>query len=215
MLENILYLFLLFIIYSFLGWFIETSLILIRAKRVVNRGFLMGPYCPIYGFGALILISILPGYIGNLIGLFIVFAVYATVLEYFTSFLMEKLFNARWWDYTYSKFNINGRVCLENSLAFGTLGVVTGYYIHPVVVYLLGLLEPNILIIISIILALIFFIDLCITYKIVSRLRKNIVLINKDMTEDISEHIMRVVQNNHFVKAFPLLKQTIDKIIKK
>jgi len=175
----------------------------------------MGPYCPIYGFGALILLCILSEYKDDPISLFVTFAVYASVLEYFTSYLMEKLFNARWWDYTQNKFNVNGRICLENSLAFGMLGVILGYLVHPSMVYLLGLINQDILIVISIILAVIFITDLCITFNIVSKLRKNIVLLNKDMTEDISSQIIRVVQNNRFVKAFPLLQQKIDKLIKK
>ena len=215
MLNNILYVFLIFIIYSFIGWLIETTLFLIKDKRIINRGFLMGPYCPIYGFGALILLCILSEYKDDPISLFVTFAVYASVLEYFTSYLMEKLFNARWWDYTQNKFNVNGRICLENSLAFGMLGVILGYLVHPSMVYLFSLINQDILIIISIILAVIFITDLCITFNIVSKLRKNIVLLNKDMTEDISSQIIRVVQNNRFVKAFPLLQQKIDKLIKK
>lgn len=116
--------FLLFIIYSMIGWTIEVLLQFIEKKRLINRGFLIGPYCPIYGFGAVVMTLILDKYQDNLIILFGMSMLICTVLEYLTSYIMEKLFKARWWDYSQKKFNLNGRVCLENSVLFGLGGVI-------------------------------------------------------------------------------------------
>ena len=90
--------FLLFIIYSMIGWAIEVLLQFIEKKRLINRGFLIGPYCPIYGFGAVVMTLILDKYQDNLIILFGMSMLICTVLEYLTSYIMVKLFRARWWD---------------------------------------------------------------------------------------------------------------------
>lgn len=95
--------FLLFIIYSMIGWTIEVLLQFIEKKRLINRGFLIGPYCPIYGFGAVVMTLILDKYQDNLIILFGMSMLICTVLEYLTSYIMEKLFKARWWDYSQKK----------------------------------------------------------------------------------------------------------------
>lgn len=211
-LYNILYLFLFFIIYSFIGWFIEVAAVFFNDRKFVNRGFLMGPYCPIYGLGALIMLLIISKYENDPISLFFMFALYASILEYFTSFLMEKLFNARWWDYSHMKFNLNGRICLTNAILFGIMGVIFGYFLNPFIISLLDSIPVNILYIVSPTVIIIFIVDLSITFNVVSRLRKNIVLLNKDMTEDIKKQIVKFVENNHMFKAFPLLKQKIDKL---
>ena len=109
-----LYYFLLFIIYSFLGWCIESIYCMIEQRKVVSRGFLIGPYCPIYGWGALIMIFTLQRYLNDPIVLFVMGALVASVIEYITSLVMEKIFHARWWDYSHMKFNVNGRICLTN-----------------------------------------------------------------------------------------------------
>ena len=113
--ENI---FLWLIIYSVIGWIYESTLCSITEKRFVNRGFLNGPYCPIYGFGAILDILIL-GWIENPILLFVLSAILTCTLEYITSYLMEKLFHARWWDYSNKPLNFHGYICLEFSLIWG------------------------------------------------------------------------------------------------
>lgn len=127
-----------FFMYSFCGWLMETVLCSFQEKHFVNRGFLNGPFCPIYGCGiVLILIFLLPvrDGIGKLwVAVPVIFAVgafLASVVEYFTSWLMEKLFHARWWDYSGYRFNLNGRICLWISLAWGGLATVFVYLIQP------------------------------------------------------------------------------------
>ena len=125
-------LFLWFVIYSILGWVYETILCSVKQKRFINRGFLNGPYCPIYGCGAVLDILLL-GKITNPVLLFLAAALLTGVLEYFTSLTMEKLFHARWWDYSDKKFNINGRVYLTGVIAFGIFSLVLILFLHPAV----------------------------------------------------------------------------------
>jgi uncharacterized membrane protein len=125
-------LFLWFAVYSIIGWIYETILCSIKQKRFINRGFLNGPYCPIYGCGALLDILLL-GRISNTVLLFLAAALLTGALEYFTSLTMEKLFHARWWDYSDKKFNINGRVYLTGVIAFGIFSLVLILFLHPAV----------------------------------------------------------------------------------
>lgn len=128
---NIKMYFLLFIIYSFIGWSIEVIGVLVRDKRFVNRGFLIGPYCPIYGFGGISIVFFLTKFMNDPIALFVMAIFICSVLEYSTSFIMEKIFKTRWWDYSDKKFNINGRICLETMWAFGALACFVMYIVNP------------------------------------------------------------------------------------
>lgn len=122
-------------IYSIIGWIYESTICSVSQRRFVNRGFLNGPYCPIYGNGALLVILIL-GRIHNPVLLFLLGALVTCSLEYLTSYLMEKLFHARWWDYSKRKCNLNGRVCLLGAVVFGTFSVALVLGLHPLVVSL-------------------------------------------------------------------------------
>lgn len=118
--------------YSVVGWVYESTLCSVRAHKFINRGFLNGPYCPIYGCGAVLDLLIL-GKVQNPVLLFFLGAVVTCSLEYFTSYIMEKLFHARWWDYSKRKFNINGRVCLLGAVVFGAFSVILIKLVHPLV----------------------------------------------------------------------------------
>ncbi|MEG1778751.1 MAG: hypothetical protein RR263_01515 [Oscillospiraceae bacterium] len=137
---NIPTVFLWLMIYSFIGWVYESTLCSITGKKLVNRGFLNGPICPIYGFGAVVVIFCFQGSAanGNIIALFLSSAVLTCILEYFTSWAMEKLFQTRWWDYSEHRFQLNGRVCLLGAVAFGTMSVILLKIVHPIVA---GLVE--------------------------------------------------------------------------
>lgn len=117
-------------LYSFIGWVYESVLCSLRRKKLVNRGFLNGPYCPIYGNGALLVILLL-GNIRNPFLLFFLGALVTSSLEYLTSYVMEKLFHARWWDYSARRFNLKGRVCLIGAVVFGAFSVVLILGLHP------------------------------------------------------------------------------------
>lgn len=122
--------FLWLMIYSIIGWVYESTICSIGHRKLINRGFLNGPYCPIYGTGAVLVLLVL-GRIQNPVLLFFAGAVVTCSLEYLTSWLMEKLFHARWWDYSKRKFNIGGRVCLIGAVVFGAFSVVLILFLHP------------------------------------------------------------------------------------
>lgn len=124
--------FLLFIIYSFFGWCCEVIYVgLFVERKFVNRGFLHGPICPIYGFGGLIVMFGLKHFSGTWIQLFFTSLLFCSILEYVTSWLLETLFRTKWWDYSDLKFNINGRICLLNSVLFGIGGVICAHFVQP------------------------------------------------------------------------------------
>lgn len=131
-----------FMFYSIAGWVYESLICSVGARHFVNRGFLNGPYCPIYGFGAIFDLILLGGIENPFILFFLGMAVSCT-LEYFTSYGMEKIFHTRWWDYSKWKCNINGRVCLLGAIVFGMLSVVLMKWIHPFVSRYVGLLPPR------------------------------------------------------------------------
>ena len=126
------YLFLWFLLYAFIGWVYESVLVSVSERRWVNRGFLNGPLCPIYGCGAVLAIVLLHDFT-NPIEIFLISSFGASILEYITSWGMEKLFHARWWDYSKRKFNIGGRVCLIGAVVFGAFSVVLVLVLHPFV----------------------------------------------------------------------------------
>ena len=136
---NISYIyFLYFVVYSFLGWICETTYCFIIDKQYVNRGFLNGPFCPIYGVGALIVIIMLTPVSDNIVLLFFSGMIFTSILEYITGYLLEVIFNLKWWDYSNYKFNIQGRVCLLNSILFGVLSVITIEFINPIITKLIN-----------------------------------------------------------------------------
>lgn len=126
---NIIYF---FAFYSFGGWCIEVLYYFKNEHRFVNRGFLYGPFCPIYGCGAVSLVVFLDDYKNNIFILFFLAVLLTSILEYFTGFILEKAFKTKWWDYTDDPFNIHGRVCLIYSLMWGVGEVVIIRIIHPI-----------------------------------------------------------------------------------
>lgn len=190
------YFFLLFWIYSFAGWFIESVDSLLFNKKFVNRGFLLGPYCPIYGIGVVFITLFLSKYEGDIMVIFSLSAILCGTLEYLTSYLMEKLFKARWWDYSNMKFNINGRICLETLVLFAIAGVFIIHISNPLLEKGLALLPEIAIHIIAITLFLIFFVDCIISLKVMSSVRSiKISVVNqiKDNTEEISTKVKEIL----------------------
>ena len=171
MIRNIEIYFLLFFIYSILGWTMEVIRVLIHERKFVNRGFLIGPYCPIYGYGVLLLTFLLKKYQEDIVATFIFSILICGLLEYFTSYFMEKIFHARWWDYSKRKFNINGRICLETLIPFGIMGCAILYITNPVILNLLNKIPDLILHIVSVILFILYIIDNIVSGKIISKYR--------------------------------------------
>ena len=123
-----------FFIYSFLGWVCESIYCSCLQKKIINRGFLNGPVCPVYGVGALIIIIGCWSYRDSMIGVFISGMILTSMLEYITATILEKLFHAKWWDYSNHKCNINGKVCLLNSTMFGIMSVFVVEFLHPFII---------------------------------------------------------------------------------
>ena len=121
------------IIYSFLGWVWETCYVSVKSGKFVNRGFINGPLCTIYGFGAVSVYVILRPFSDNLLYLYLGGVVVATALEYVTAVLMESIFHTSWWDYSDNKFNFQGRICLGASLGWGAFTVILFKVLHPLV----------------------------------------------------------------------------------
>ncbi len=148
-LMRVIYIIDFFLIYSFIGWVLESVYKTIFAKKFVNSGFLHGPFCPIYGIGALIMYLFL-SLCDNLITVFLSGFVVLSVWEYLVAWGLEKIFHQKYWDYSNKKFNINGRVCLLNSIFWGVLGVIFTYIVHPFVEWQIVNINPIILIIATI-----------------------------------------------------------------
>ncbi len=132
------HLFYYFFIYSFLGWAMETCLVSASGKKFVNRGFLNGPFCPIYGIGASCVYLFLTPAANNVLLIFAGGMCLATVIEYVTATFMEFLFHAKWWDYSDKKYNLKGRVCLSISVCWGFLSVLMLKVFQPFILIIVG-----------------------------------------------------------------------------
>lgn len=198
-----LYIFL-FFIYSFLGWLLEVIDIYIEKKTISNRGFLLEPICPIYGVFSLIMIYI-SSIVDNTLLLFLLSFFIVSATEYFTSILMEKLFNARWWDYSNVKCNLDGRVCLRNSILFSLLSVLFIKYIHPFILSFFPLNNSNLYLnytyqTICLILIIILVIDYSFSIYTLSSISKNnnLVLKKCDNTDYIKQKSKEKLYNLFF-----------------
>lgn len=120
-----------FFLFGFVGWVCESVFCSINEKKLVNRGFLNGPLCPVYSFGGLAVVYLLAPWQNNIPVLFVFGTIVTSAIEYITSWVLEKLFATKWWDYSEEKYNINGRVCLKFSILFGLLSVVAVRLLHP------------------------------------------------------------------------------------
>lgn len=207
MIEIVCTYFLFFIIYSFIGWLLEVSCKLVELKRFVNRGFLIGPLCPIYGSGVVLMILLI-GHPTNIFITFIKSIIICSILEYATSYIMEKLFKARWWDYSTKKFNINGRICANTMIPFGLLGCLVIHLLHPNIVKLVSILSSKNLIILSTIIFIIFLIDNALSYIVVGKIKNKIKKNELDNTEAIKNEINEWFSENsilyrRIIEAYP------------
>lgn len=157
--------FLLFLSYSFIGWISEVIYCSSIQKRFINRGFLKGPICPVYGFGGLLVMSILEPLSSTWVPLFFLSMLVTSALEYVTSWILEKLFDTKWWDYSHYKLNIKGRVCLLNSTLFGLMGMLASHFVHPLLMKLVTWIKEPLVTYIAMGLATILSVDLIFTVR--------------------------------------------------
>lgn len=205
--------FLLFIVYSFIGWLMEVVGKLVQYRRFINRGFLIGPYCPIYGTGAILITFLLKRYINDPITLFIMAILVCGVLEYLTSYFMEKIYHARWWDYSQRRFNINGRVCLNTIIPFGFLGMFIMYVSNPFLITRIELLPELWLNILFWTVLVLFIIDNIVSTNVISYVGRTSKEVGKDLdnTEEITKKVKELLLGKSFLhrrllNAYPKIK---------
>lgn len=173
-----------FIVYSFLGWIMESIFRSFCEKKIINTGFLIGPMCPIYGAGSIIMITCMGWLQGRIIELFIISVVILTFWEYIVGVFLEKVFQTKYWDYSDHKFNFQGRICLTNSILWGCLGVGFINIIHPFVWGVISGFDQNVF-------AWIIYgtIALVIIDTIISVIKVKNIKVDLKKVEDISEEI--------------------------
>ena len=239
--DTILNTFLLFYIFCFAGWIWETSFISLKHKKFVNRGFLNGPYIPIYGFGGILVYLVLQRYSTTLVDInsihiYVYGCIFATIVEYITSFLLEKIFKARWWDYSCDFLNLNGRICLAASLFWGFLSVIFVQVINPFLLTKVNILSHDLKLIIVTSMSTTMSIDLAITINAIINLEQKLTSIVKfegqklsnikdklsELTELQSEYKQMIIDykyklynidnpfSKRIINAFPKLKFTSD-----
>jgi uncharacterized membrane protein len=172
-------LFIFFAGYSFIGWVCETIYCTILSKKFINRGFLNGPFCPVYGFGALILLFCFHGLPPNIAFVFLAGTMITTALEYLTAVLLEKLFHAKWWDYSDIPFNFQGRVCLLNSVLFGIMSVGFAFVISPFAIVAVFAISQVARVTICAVLLIYFSVDIVMTVRSLNSLNLRLETLNK------------------------------------
>lgn len=205
----------LFLLYSFLGWIVESIYCFIVDKKFVNRGFLIGPCLPIYGFGCLIIVFMLDKFRESPILLFVMATFMCSILEYITSYIMEKIFKTRWWDYSNMKYNINGRICLRNMMFFGVLAILMSYFVNPFILSVIDKVNFTLIKVITVLAFIIFLIDVLVSSKIIYNI-KGVGVTLKDGTEEISNRVKEKLRsegilNRRVVNAFPNFKIKLKK----
>ncbi|MDY0234807.1 MAG: putative ABC transporter permease [Gudongella sp.] len=133
-----------FIIYAFLGWWIEVAYHALTKGNFVNRGFLNGPVCPIYGFGMIALLYFFEPFANNLVFLFVGSIFFTSTLEFVTGFILEKVFHDKWWDYSDKPFNLKGYVCLSFSIMWGLGAVFMIHIVQPSIAKFISIFDNKI-----------------------------------------------------------------------
>lgn len=205
-----------FIIYSFMGWIYESIFCTIKNRGWENRGFLHGPIVPIYGVGAL-LASIVFSYTpiealqnANCVTIFLISFLGSIVLEYTTSWALEKLFHAYWWDYSNEFLNIHGRVCFFASLGFGAAGILVIKVIYPFVNSItVGI--PNLLMeLLALAFMLLFGMDMALTVSALTNFQKNFSRIENEINEQIASAYDKL--DNSVSGAFETVKEKTEQL---
>ena len=188
---SIYFILLYFFVYGFLGWCTEVGFAAFKTHNFVNRGFLNGPICPIYGVGVTAVITVLTPYKSDIIVLYILSVVLVTVLEGVTGWAMDKIFHNKWWDYSDMPLNIGGYVCLLFSIVWGFACLFIIYFIQPLVHDLLAFIPTIVGIILIIILGITLIADLYVTASTIFKFNRRLAAMEKIAAEmhEISEQI--------------------------
>ena len=212
-------LFVCFLLYSFTGWAYETILCSVRARRFVNRGFLSGPICPIYGVGAVTVVLIFSPLHLHPALLFILSAVVDTAIEYVTAVVLEKLFHTKWWDYSHYRFNFQGRISLLGAVVFGAMSVILIEYVHPPVERLIHSFPHAVVYICSAVALALLMADIVVTIVNIIALNGKLQEIqqqftafidaNKKRAEDLKTAFLERFENSEFNTA--RIRNTLDR----
>ena len=178
--ETILFLFLKFMYYSFIGYLIEIIFAFIKDHKFINRGFLIGPYCSIYGVAGLVLSTFNPNM--NVVVLFLLSMFCCFIIEGSTGFILDKIFKMRWWDYSDVPLNIHGYVCLKFMLLFGLFSLIGVYLLNPIFSSIYNYFNDTIKVIVAILLALIYVVDLIVSTILISKIKRVIEPKNRNNT---------------------------------
>lgn len=222
---NIAKYFLVYVIYSVGGWIMEEIHCSIKEKKIVDRGFLIGPVCPIYGFGGLVMTLALTKFKFSPVAVFCLGTIMCAFIEYFTSLVMEKIFKARWWDYSKEPLNLNGRICIRTLIPFGLFGLIIIYLINPIIFKYLNAIQYKEVIVLSIVIATIMLIDFIVSMAVVSKVTSKSKEIAENhpgddtnqITEAVKEELRETFTGKRLVNAFPefqTLKAKIRKAVK-
>ena len=163
-----------FFAYAFLGWCTEVCYAALVTGRFVNRGFLNGPVCPIYGFGVVIVLLFLEPLKHNLLLLFLGSVLLTSALEWLTGFVLEKLFRQRWWDYSDEPFNLGGYICLRFSIAWGLACLFVVKIIHPTVLLAIRLIPRPVGLVLLGIMGLVMAVDLAATVRTIAKINRRL-----------------------------------------
>lgn len=179
-----------FFVYACMGWCLEVVFCGLNNGHFINRGFLNGPVCPIYGVGGVLIVSLLTPISENVFVLFAGAVIVTSAIEYLTGYALEKLYNARWWDYSKEPFNIKGYICLKFSLAWGVVGIILMRGIHPTVMRIVGIIPKVLGIVLLSVFSAVFIADCIATFISVKKLTDRM-----EVMEDIAERIKHISDN--------------------
>lgn len=219
-LETLTNYFFIFFIFSIAGWLIEVVLKFIDLGKFVNRGFLIGPYCPIYGLGAFLIVFAINGlikYEHSYALVFLTSLIICGLVEYFVSYYLEKKYHARWWDYSSKPMNLNGRIWIGNLILFGIGGLLIVEVFSPFFLSLFYKMSLRSRTIFSIVVAIIMLSDYVVSYFVMKLIKVNIEKSKADNTEEIKKEIKILASNKNilysrFVNAYPEVKFRTDGI---
>lgn len=203
-----------FFIYGFLGWCSEVAFAAVRYRKFVNRGFLNGPICPIYGFGVVSVVGMLYDYQSNLVKLYCLSVIVATVLEWITGVVLEKLFHHRWWDYSDMPLNIQGYICLPFSLVWGLACVLVVRLLFPFTQNMIRLIPDMVNLLVLLIFLLVLIADIYVTVHEIFRLNMRLEKMQEitDELETVSVHLGENLSKGviHAVDKRRSLKQKVE-----
>lgn len=199
-----------FFVYAFLGWCGEVAFAVLKTGKFVNRGFLNGPLCPIYGFGVVIVLLCLTPLKENIALLFVGSVILTSVLEWITGFLLEKFFHERWWDYSEEPFNISGYVCLRFSILWGFACIFVVDILHPSIEFLISVIPRPVGIALLAILGGYLAVDLAATVATITKMNRRLKQIDAlaaqlktvsdEFGEEFSAHVLKAADRGADLK---------------